>query len=701
MKKLFAITLTLILVLCVFAFPASAAGSGSLSATSASGYRGDTVTVDVNLGSNPGLITMKFQVSYSANLTLVSVSNSGLLAGWTTPAPTIQSPYTLRWADSLSTTNNTAIGKVATLTFKINDNAAIGTETVTITFNESRDATGGRNSFNSTSASITINCRHSYGSWVKENDTVHAKTCSICQDVQRENHGWDNGTQTKNPSCKEEGEKTFSCSVCNGTKTEPVDKTDDHNYGDWVKVDGNDHTHTCSICQGTETVAHTWDNGVETKPATCKETGIMTYICTGKGCGATYTEDIPLSTQHTFGNLTAVDDVNHKDTCSVCQKEITEAHSYDNGVVTKPADCKEEGVMTYTCSGCQHTKTTPIDKTEDHKYGDWVKVDGNDHTHTCTVCQKTETATHTWNGGAVTKPANCKETGIKTFTCTAKGCGATYTEDIDKTEDHKYGPWTKVDADTHSRTCSVCEKVETGNHGYKTSWSSDRNGHWHECSVCKDRKDSAAHVPGPEATEQNPQRCTTCSYILKAALAHTHKWEDTWTIDEEGHYYACPGCSEHKDEAAHDFENDCDTLCETCGYTREITHNFSAEWTCDETGHWNACVICGEKENFAEHTAGAEATEFTAQTCTVCEYELEAALGHSFSEIWSSDTENHWHDCACGEKGSLAAHSYADGVCSVCGAEEPKNNIWIWIVIGVVAVAATVVVVIVIKKKKS
>lgn len=631
MKKLFAIILTLILVLCVFAFPASAAGSGSLSATSASGYRGDTVTVDVNLGSNPGLITMKFQVSYSANLTLVSVSNSGLLAGWTTPAPTIQSPYTLRWADSLSTTNNTAIGKVATLTFKINDNAAIGTETVTITFNESRDAQGGRNSFNSTSASITINCRHSYGSWVKENDTVHAKTCSICQDVQRENHGWDNGTQTKNPSCKEEGEKTFSCSVCNGTKTEPVDKTNDHNYGDWVKVDGNDHTHTCSICQGTETVAHTWDNGVETKPADCKETGIMTYTCTGKGCGATYTEDIPLSTQHTFGNLTAVDDVNHKDTCSVCKKEITEAHNYDNGVVTKPADCKEEGVMTYTCSGCKHTKTAPIDKTEDHKYG----------------------------------------------------------------------PWTKVDADTHSRTCSVCEKVETGNHGYKTSWSSDRNGHWHECSVCKDRKDSAAHVPGPEATEQNPQRCTTCSYILKAALAHTHKWEDTLTTDEEGHYYACPGCSEHKDEAAHDFENDCDTLCETCGYTREITHNFSAEWTCDETGHWNACVICGEKKNFAEHTAGEEATEFTAQNCTVCDYELVAALGHSFSEIWSSDAENHWHDCACGEKGSLAAHSYADGVCSVCGAEEPKNNIWIWIVVGVVAVAAAAAVaVIVIKKKK-
>ena len=109
MKKIFAIALTLILVLSVCILPAAAAGSGSLSATSASGYRGDTVTVNVNLGSNPGLITMKFQVSYSSNLTLVSVSNSGLLSGWTTPSPTISSPYTLRWADSLATSSNTEI----------------------------------------------------------------------------------------------------------------------------------------------------------------------------------------------------------------------------------------------------------------------------------------------------------------------------------------------------------------------------------------------------------------------------------------------------------------------------------------------------------------------------------------------------------------------------------------------------------------
>ena len=155
MKKLLSCVLTLVLLCALLAVPAQAAGSGSLSVSSASGYRGDTVTVDVYMNSNPGLITMKFQVFYSANLTLVSVSNSGLLGGWTTPAPTISSPYTLRWADSLSTTNSTATGKLATLTFKINDNAKIGTETVSIIFNESRDAEGAKNSFSGASANIT------------------------------------------------------------------------------------------------------------------------------------------------------------------------------------------------------------------------------------------------------------------------------------------------------------------------------------------------------------------------------------------------------------------------------------------------------------------------------------------------------------------------------------------------------------------
>ena len=36
------------------------------------------------------------------------------------------------------------------------------------------------------------------------------------------NHIWDNGTIIKEPTCTESGIKTYTCTICNKTKTEPV-----------------------------------------------------------------------------------------------------------------------------------------------------------------------------------------------------------------------------------------------------------------------------------------------------------------------------------------------------------------------------------------------------------------------------------------------------------------------------------------------
>ena len=100
-----------------------------------------------------------------------------------------------------------------------------------------------------------------------------------------------------------------------------------------------------------------------------------------------------------------------------------------------------------------------------HSYGAYTKKDNSNHTRTCSVCQSVETVAHTWNSGTVTKAANCKETGTKTFTCTA--CNATKTETIAKTNNHTFGAWTQTKAPTceakgsESHTCSTCGKVET------------------------------------------------------------------------------------------------------------------------------------------------------------------------------------------------------------------------------------------------
>ena len=66
-----------------------------------------------------------------------------------------------------------------------------------------------------------------------------------------------------------------------------------------------------------------------------------------------------------------------------------------------------------------------------HSFGGWTAdASGTTHTHVCSVCNAPETVTHTWNEGEITSDSTCTEAGVKTYTCTAEGCGGTYTEAV-------------------------------------------------------------------------------------------------------------------------------------------------------------------------------------------------------------------------------------------------------------------------------
>ena len=64
---------------------------------------------------------------------------------------------------------------------------------------------------------------HVYGSWKKADDVDHARVCA-CGEIQTELHKWDAGSITTPATEQNEGVKTYTCSVCGGTKTEPIDK---------------------------------------------------------------------------------------------------------------------------------------------------------------------------------------------------------------------------------------------------------------------------------------------------------------------------------------------------------------------------------------------------------------------------------------------------------------------------------------------
>ena len=117
-------------------------------------------------------------------------------------------------------------------------------------------------------------------------------------------------------------------------------------------------------------------------------------------------------------------------------------------------------------------------------------------------------------------------------------------------------------------------------------------------------------------------------YAIWEDKPHTHTYSTEWSTDETNHWHECT-CGDKKDVAAHIYDNACDTTCNVCGKTREITHSYGEAWSNDETNHWHECSVCHTRKDEAAHTPGAEATETTAQVCTVCGYVIKAPLGHT------------------------------------------------------------------------
>ena len=66
---------------------------------------------------------------------------------------------------------------------------------------------------------------HAYGAWTKLNDIQHQRVCANDKaHIEKADHTWDAGKVTKPATAEAEGEKTYTCSVCKATKTEPIAK---------------------------------------------------------------------------------------------------------------------------------------------------------------------------------------------------------------------------------------------------------------------------------------------------------------------------------------------------------------------------------------------------------------------------------------------------------------------------------------------
>lgn len=317
--------------------------------------------------------------------------------------------------------------------------------------------------------------------------------------------------------------------------------------------------------------------------------------------------------------------------CSICKEFLDSSvnHTWDSGTVTKQPTCKDEGIKTYTCSSCNGTKTETVAKTNKHSFGNWTEVDGDTHERTCTICQKEEKATHTWDAGQITKQSTCAEEGVKTYTCSI--CQGTKTESVAKATEHKYSSWTVVNDSTHKQTCTICQKEEEAAHV------------WDNGQITKQ----------PTCAEKGVKTytCSVCMGTKTESVAKTieHKYTSWTMVDEENHMHVCSLCGVEEAQT-HDWKPSQILKQPTC--TQEGTQIYT-------------CTICqGSKEMTIPATGHSwqNATCETAKTCASCGQSEGGPLNHSFSE-WTqikapTDTET----------------GMEERVCSVCGQKEQHET---------------------------
>lgn len=265
MKKLLALCLTVMLVVAMVpAFAVSAADAATINVSTAEGYAGDTVTVDVSLANNPGIISFKLKIAYDAEVLELTDKAAGAFTPLNYSQTIDANPYIVNWVDAVNPDRTDSA--VVSLTFKIKDGAAIGESAITVEYDpeDIYNFNWDNVAFEVVNGSVNVLCAHGE---TEETKAAVAPTCTTAG-------------STAEVSCKVCGEvMTASEEVAALGHTEELvgavahTDTEAGYTGDVV----------CTVCEevitaGEEIPAgHVWE-AVEEVAATCTEDGVKAHF---------------------------------------------------------------------------------------------------------------------------------------------------------------------------------------------------------------------------------------------------------------------------------------------------------------------------------------------------------------------------------------------------------------------------------------
>ena len=453
--------------------------------------------------------------------------------------------------------------------------------------------------------------------------------CSVCgtvikaqEEIPAKGHSWNEGEITTSPTCENAGVKTYTCTVCNATKTEAIDATG-HTPVEVAEKPATctEAGHTagtkCSVCDailsGMEEIpatGHT-EKTVAGKPATCTETGLTDGIsCSVCGTVIKAQEEIPAK-----GHTEVIDaakaptctetGLTEGKHCSVCNEilvaqEVIPATGHKaEKVPGKAATCTEAGLTDgEKCSVCHavivEQKEIPATghkaETVSGKAATCTKAGLTDG-EKCSVChaviveQKEIPALgHSWGEWTVTTPASCTATGEKTRTCDR--CAATEKRELAKTGhtevvDPAVGATCTEPGKTEGKHCSVCNAV------IKAQEVIPAKGHTEVI-------DTAVAPTCTEPGKTEGKHCSVCNTVLVAqevipAKGHTE-------VIDEAIEATCttPGKTEGKHCSVCNEVIVAQTEVPAKGHTEVV--DLAVEATCTAPGKTEGkhCSVCGE-----------------------------------------------------------------------------------------------------------
>ena len=543
-------------------------------------------------------------------------------------------------------------------------------------------------------------------------------TCKRCDyttyvEIPANGHTWVNATCTT----------PRTCSTCKVTEGDALG----HDWNEWVvtipatenavgekkrtcKRDAS-HTETDTIPMLTHThsfIREEVDDKYLKTAATCTTKAIYFKSC---ACGANGTETFETGSAlgHTGGTATCTE----KSVCTRCNQAYDNALGHDYAVEWS----NDATGHWHACSRCDSRSDEAV-----HTAGDAAT---ETTPQTCIVCgyviQAALGHTHSMTHYAAVAATCSAEGNVEYWFCSK--CGKYFGDSaganpmaavqtpIDPSNHKAAAAWTQENdkhyhvcengCDTHldeaacsggtatcqaKAVCDTCGQPYSGyaDHDFDTStWGyQDADGHAHRCrtSFCTEYDTKIAHTSSGGATEDSPETCTECGYVIQAALGHTHNWAPVAEV---------PATCIHTGTAAH-YKCSCNQLAieESRSYvyvnsddTRLVTPinadnhaGTPSDWQKNAGKHWKIYSCCHAVIAEAPHSGGTATCQVKA-ICAICGQTYGEFGAHSYdTSAWGyQDADGHAHLCqtvGCTVHDVLAAHSYdddGDTTCNVCG----------------------------------